>query len=40
MNKVYKLKEKIEEKVIDFIEMKVLDRLKAFDRRARLHKTV
>ena len=40
INKVYKLKVKIEEKVIDFLEMKVLDRLKAFDRRARLRKTV
>ena len=40
MNKVYKLKVKIEEKVIDFIEMKVLDKLQAFDRRTRLRKTV
>lgn len=40
INKVYKLKEKIEEKVIDFLEMKVLDKLQAFDRRTRLRKTV
>lgn len=40
INKVYKLKTKIEEKVIDFLEMKVLDKLQAFDRRTRLRKTV
>lgn len=40
INKVYKLKVKIEEKVIDFLEMKVLDKLQAFDRRTRLRKTV
>ena len=38
MNKVYKTK--LEEKVIDFVETKVLDKLKAFDRRFRLRKTV
>ena len=40
INKVYKPKVKIEEKVIDFLESKVLDKLQAFDRRARLRKTV
>ena len=40
INKVYKLKEKIEEKVINFLEMKVIDKLQAFDRRTRLRKTV
>ncbi|GAA3789099.1 glutathione synthase [Corallibacter vietnamensis] len=40
INKVYKPKTKIEVKVIDFIESKVLDKLQAFDRRARLRKTV
>ncbi|WP_142786460.1 glutathione synthase [Changchengzhania lutea] len=40
INKVYKLKVKIEEKVIDFLEMKVIDKLQAFDRRTRLRKTV
>ena len=40
INKVYKLKAKIEEKVIDFLEMKVLDKLQAFDRRARLRREV
>jgi len=40
MNKVYKPKVKIEEKVIDFLESKVLDKLQAFDRRSRLRKTV
>ncbi len=38
MNKVYKAK--LECKVIDFIESKVLDKLQAFDRRSRLRKTV
>lgn len=40
INKVYKPKVKIEEKVIDFLESKVLDKLQAFDRRTRLRKTV
>ena len=31
---------KIEEKVIDFLESKVIDKLQAFDRRTRLRKTV
>ena len=38
MNKVYKAK--LHEKVIDFVEGKVLDKLQAFDRRSRLRKTV
>jgi glutathione synthase len=38
MNKVYKTK--LHEKVIDFIETKVLDKLEAFNRRSRLRKTV
>ena len=40
INKVYKPKIKVEEKVIDFLESKVLDKLQAFDRRTRLRKTV
>jgi len=40
INKVYKTKIKVEEKVIDFLESKVLDKLQAFDRRSRLRKTV
>jgi len=40
MNKVYKSKIKVEEKVIDFLESKVLDNLEAFNRRSRLRKTV
>lgn len=40
INKVYKSKTKVEEKVIDFLESKVLDKLQAFDRRSRLRKTV
>jgi glutathione synthase len=40
MNKVYKNKNKVEEKVIDFLESKVLDKLQAFDRRTRLRKAV
>ena len=40
INKVYKLKIKVEEKVVDFIESKVQDKLQAFDRRMRLRKTV
>lgn len=38
MNKVYKTK--IQAKVIDFIESKVLDKLQAFDRRSRLRNEV
>lgn len=38
MNKAYKTK--IQSKVIDFIESKVMDRLKAFDRLSRLRKEV
>lgn len=38
MNKVYK--SKLQEKVIDFVESKVTDKLQAFDRRVRLRKTV
>ncbi|WP_400078330.1 glutathione synthase [Winogradskyella sp. R77965] len=40
INKVYKNKTKVEEKVIDFLESKVLDQLQAFDRRTRLRKAV
>ena len=40
INKVYKNKFKVEEKVIDFLESKVLDNLEAFNRRSRLRKTV
>jgi len=40
MNKVYKNKVKIQEKVVDFLESKVIDKLQAFDRRSRLRKTV
>jgi glutathione synthase len=40
INKVYKPKNKTEEKVIDFLESKVLDKLQAFNRRSRLRKTV
>ncbi|HZW62247.1 MAG TPA: glutathione synthase [Flavobacteriaceae bacterium] len=40
INKVYKPKTKVEEKVIDFLESKVLDKLQAFNRRSRLRKTV
>ncbi|MEJ2113345.1 MAG: glutathione synthase [Flavobacteriaceae bacterium] len=40
MNKVYKSKVKVEEKIIDFLESKVLDNLEAFNRRSRLRKTV
>ena len=40
INKVYKNKHKVEEKVIDFLESKVLDKLQAFDRRTRLRKAV
>lgn len=40
INKVYKNKRKVEEKVIDFLESKVIDNLQAFNRRARLRKAV
>ncbi|WP_299228086.1 glutathione synthase [uncultured Psychroserpens sp.] len=40
INKVYKNKVRVEERVIDFLESKVLDQLQAFDRRVRLRKTV
>lgn len=40
MNKVYKNKVKVEERVIDFVESKVIDRVQAFDRRSRLRKAV
>jgi glutathione synthase len=40
INRVYKNKYKVEEKVIDFLESKVLDNLEAFNRRSRLRKTV
>lgn len=40
INKVYKNKRKVEEKVIDFVESKTLDNLEAFNRRARLRKAV
>ena len=40
INKVYKPKVRVEEKVIDFLESKVIDKLQAFDRRTRLRKTV
>lgn len=40
INKVYKNKTKVEEKVIDFLESKVVDQLQAFNRRTRLRKTV
>ena len=38
INKVYKAK--LQEKVIDFVESKVSDKLQAFNRRVRLRKTV
>ena len=40
INKVYKNKRKVEEKVIDFLESKVIDKLQKFDRITRLRKTV
>jgi len=40
INKVYKSKTKVEEKVIDFLESKVVDQMQAFDRLTRLRKTV
>jgi len=38
INKVYKTK--LQVKVIDFVESKVIDKLQALDRRSRLRKTV
>ena len=38
MNKAYKTK--IQTKIIDFIESKVVDKLQAFDRRSRLRSEV
>jgi glutathione synthase len=40
INKVYKNKRKVEEKVIDFLESKVIDKLQKFDRITRLRKAV
>ncbi|MCX7549705.1 glutathione synthase [Xanthomarina sp. F2636L] len=40
INKAYKNKYRVEEKVIDFLESKVLDNVEAFNRRSRLRKTV
>ncbi|MFT5847007.1 MAG: glutathione synthase [Psychroserpens sp.] len=40
INKVYKSKIRVEERVIDFLESKVVDQMQAFDRRTRLRKTV
>ncbi|MEM1001687.1 MAG: glutathione synthase [Bacteroidota bacterium] len=40
INKVYKSKRKVEEKVIDFLESKVIDKLQKFDRITRLRKAV
>lgn len=40
INKVYKPKIRVEERVIDFVEGKVLEKLQQFDRRVRLRKTV
>jgi glutathione synthase len=40
MNKTYKNKVKVEERVIDFVESKVLDQVQAFNRRSRLRKAV
>ena len=40
INKVYKPKHKVEEKVLDFIESKVQDELRALNRRIRLRKAV
>ncbi len=40
LNKIHKFKVRLEEKVIDFLESKVLDKLQAFDRLTRLRKTV
>jgi len=38
INRVHKNKYKFEEKVIDFLESKVLNNLEAFNRRSRLRK--
>lgn len=40
INKVYKPKVKVEERVIDFVESKVVAKLEAFDRRVKLRKWV
>jgi glutathione synthase len=40
INKVYKNKRRVEERVVDFLESKVLDNLEAFNRRSRLRKAV
>jgi glutathione synthase len=40
VNKVYKPKVRVEERVIDFIESKVQDKVQAFDRRVKLRRTV
>jgi glutathione synthase len=40
INKVYKNKRKVEEKVIDFLESKVVDKLNKFNRITRLRKAV
>ena len=40
INKVYNPKVKVEERVIDFVESKVLEKLQQFDRRVRPRKTV
>mgnify|MGYP003562744293 CR=1 FL=1 len=40
INKVYKNKRKVEEKVIDFLESKVMDKLQKFDRITKLRKAV
>ncbi|MEP5254294.1 MAG: hypothetical protein ABJQ39_04470 [Winogradskyella arenosi] len=39
-NKVYKSKTKVEVKVMGVIAQNVFDRLQAFDRYTRLHKTI
>ena len=40
MNKVCKSKVKVEDRVIDFVESKVMDQVQAFYRHSRLWKTV
>lgn len=40
INKVYKSKVNAEESVIHFLESKIVDQMKAFDRRTKLRKTV
>ena len=40
INKVYKSKVRVEKCVIDFLESKVVDQMKAFNRRTKLRKTV